>query len=131
MLPDRVSNPGPLTHESGALPIALRGPYAVLQVCKLHTCIHVHTRTMYMPMHGQVHVPVCMSIQVFVCMCAYARTMPNHPHLRFFIRSINYIYQAGEPLRDKKKYNIGRVSLATIICLFSICYSDKLCTKYF
>ena len=26
MLPDRISNPGPLTYESGALPIALRGP---------------------------------------------------------------------------------------------------------
>ena len=26
MLPDRVSNPVPLTYESGALPIALRGP---------------------------------------------------------------------------------------------------------
>ena len=26
MLPDRVSNPGPLTYESGALPIVLRGP---------------------------------------------------------------------------------------------------------
>ena len=26
MLPDRVSNPGPLIYESGALPIALRGP---------------------------------------------------------------------------------------------------------
>ena len=26
MLPDRVSNPGILTYESGALPIALRGP---------------------------------------------------------------------------------------------------------
>ena len=26
MLPDRVSNPGPLTYESGALPIALRVP---------------------------------------------------------------------------------------------------------
>ena len=26
MLPDRASNPGPLTYESGALPIALRGP---------------------------------------------------------------------------------------------------------
>ena len=26
MLPDRVSNPGPLTYESGALPIALPGP---------------------------------------------------------------------------------------------------------
>ena len=28
MLPDRVSNPGPLTYQSGALPIALRGPAA-------------------------------------------------------------------------------------------------------
>ena len=26
MLPDRVSNPGPLTYESGALPIALCHP---------------------------------------------------------------------------------------------------------
>ena len=26
MLPDQVSNPGPLTYESGVLPIALRGP---------------------------------------------------------------------------------------------------------
>ena len=26
MLPDRVSNPGPLNYESGALRIALRGP---------------------------------------------------------------------------------------------------------
>ena len=31
MLPDRVSNPGPLTYESGALPIALRGPAKVLR----------------------------------------------------------------------------------------------------
>ena len=30
MLPDRVSNPGPLTYESGALPIALRGPASSL-----------------------------------------------------------------------------------------------------
>ena len=26
MLPDRVSNPGPLTYESDALPTVLRGP---------------------------------------------------------------------------------------------------------
>ena len=26
MLPDRVSNPGPLNYESGVLPIALHGP---------------------------------------------------------------------------------------------------------
>ena len=32
MLPDRVSNPGPLTYESGALPIALRGPATVCGV---------------------------------------------------------------------------------------------------
>ena len=32
MWPDRVSNPGPPTYESGALPIALRGP-ARLRVC--------------------------------------------------------------------------------------------------
>ena len=30
MLLDRVSNPGPRTYESGALPIALRGPAATL-----------------------------------------------------------------------------------------------------
>ena len=38
MLPDRVSNPGPLTYESGALPIALLGPAHLIRiysVCKL------------------------------------------------------------------------------------------------
>ena len=30
MLPDRVSNPGPRTYESGALPIALRGPARII-----------------------------------------------------------------------------------------------------
>ena len=34
MWPDRVSNPGPLTYESGALPTALRGP-GVIRVCRL------------------------------------------------------------------------------------------------
>ena len=32
MLPDRVSNPGPLTYESGALPIALRGPASMYSI---------------------------------------------------------------------------------------------------
>ena len=35
MLPDRVSNPGPLTYESGALPIALRGPALFLLDIKI------------------------------------------------------------------------------------------------
>ena len=40
MLPDRVSNPGPLTYESGALPIALRGPAAefVVQHMRSYVC---------------------------------------------------------------------------------------------
>ena len=32
MLPDQVLNPGPLTNESGALPIALRGPEAMVKM---------------------------------------------------------------------------------------------------
>ena len=43
MLPDRVSNPGPLTYESGALPIALRGLASsvvfILWVLHRYTCI--------------------------------------------------------------------------------------------
>ena len=35
MLPDQVSNPGPLTYESGALPIALCGPAVERSVVKL------------------------------------------------------------------------------------------------
>ena len=41
MLPDWVSNPGPLTYESGALPIALRGPAQldryIYTICIVHT----------------------------------------------------------------------------------------------
>ena len=45
MLPDRVSNPGPLTYESGVLPIALRGP-AFLTCATVHSrCQTVITRT--------------------------------------------------------------------------------------
>ena len=35
MWPDRVSNPGPRTYESGALPIALSGPAKFTWVCWL------------------------------------------------------------------------------------------------
>ena len=35
MLQDRVSNPGPLTYESGALPITLRGPACVVSTLML------------------------------------------------------------------------------------------------
>ena len=41
MLPDRVSNPGPLTYESGALPIALRGPAIFEEEPHVMPCKHV------------------------------------------------------------------------------------------
>ena len=37
MLPDRVSNPRPLTYESGALPIAPRGPAIHVEANRLQT----------------------------------------------------------------------------------------------
>ena len=40
MLPDRISNPGPLTYESGALPIALRCP----AYSKIFDNLHIKAR---------------------------------------------------------------------------------------
>ena len=45
MLPDRVSNPGLLTYESGALPIALRGP-ATGEFTQRHMYNSLNTRNM-------------------------------------------------------------------------------------
>ena len=66
MLPDRVSNPGPLTYESGPLSIALRGP-AYAHVIRYFSCdsnhleniqgnvpYHVHTAETYKPAHDFV-----------------------------------------------------------------------------
>ena len=41
MLPDRVSDPGPLTYESDALPIALRGPVVNIVVRVRTTCTSI------------------------------------------------------------------------------------------
>ena len=41
MWPDRVSNPGPLTYESGALPTALRGPALFVQSVSLMSTVRV------------------------------------------------------------------------------------------
>ena len=42
MWPDRVSNPGPLTYESGALPTALRGPAFIRFIPERKYQRHVH-----------------------------------------------------------------------------------------
>ena len=56
MLPDRVSNPGPLTYESGALPIALRGPASLLETFVEFTCIGTGKPT-----------EMCLYLFCFVC----------------------------------------------------------------
>ena len=40
MLPGRVSNPGPLTYESDALPIALRGPASSICITDIKHARH-------------------------------------------------------------------------------------------
>ena len=53
MLPDRVSNPGPPTYESGALPIALRGPASKgLTIIKHKPCCNYSATSLQQPPMG-------------------------------------------------------------------------------
>ena len=74
MLPDRVSNPGPLTYESGALPIALRGPAQskylldreesgtnVIKLCSCSTKL-----SMKFFLHINVKMPTIVGILTFI-----------------------------------------------------------------
>ena len=45
MLPDRESNPGPLTYESGALPTALRGRPNQVVTALLRSTAHSSSKT--------------------------------------------------------------------------------------
>ena len=54
MLPDQVSNPGPLTYESSALPIALRGPAQV----HLHCILVQETQKMWLLKTGDPLIQV-------------------------------------------------------------------------
>ena len=62
MLPDRVSNPGPLTYESGALPIALRGPRSLVvgEFKKIYKNVRIadsHSRKKNEPAIAAMHGP--------------------------------------------------------------------------
>ena len=63
MLPDRVSNPEPLTYESGALPIALRGlALNLITMCpRLRKCVVVVVLLFYV--HGK-HLRSCRDGQL-------------------------------------------------------------------
>ena len=81
MLPDRVSNPGLLTYESGALPIALRGPATGSRLFGLvveHWIIDPAARVRFQPKSWDFYAPVtkvrggikicpCLSVCLSVC----------------------------------------------------------------
>ena len=74
MLPDRVSNPGPLTYESGALPIALRGPAnahprrAVVSYWQkyVHLELFNHLRGISLPNINVVRLTDCLDLAIAV-----------------------------------------------------------------
>ena len=68
MLPDRASNPGPLTYESGALPIALRGPAGKCEDFPLRTLFFSVTvsENVYFDTAGRIQ------IDLFHIVCAHA-----------------------------------------------------------
>ena len=51
MLPDRVSNPGPLTYESGVLPIALRGPAQQMHGMKFNISLDIVFKALHVYGH--------------------------------------------------------------------------------
>ena len=63
MLPDRVSNPGPLTYESGALAIALRGPADVALMQQMNICANAHKSTC-----GPGRTRRCSVVSPLLCM---------------------------------------------------------------
>ena len=59
MLPDRVTNPGPLTYQSGALPIALRGPARRVKFLK-HEILRDNLTCFMLNMDSFCHFPEIM-----------------------------------------------------------------------
>ena len=69
MLPDRVSNPGPLTYESDALPIALRGPagFGLVRFCSKSVSVQVCSRgVQYITCIGRCR---CIGMEVMLITC--------------------------------------------------------------
>ena len=56
MWPDQVSNPGPLTYESGALPTAQRGPANQQKTATVYICMHntTHTVCVFLPSNCRI-----------------------------------------------------------------------------
>ena len=59
MWPDRVSNPGPLTYESGALPIAQRcpaGSVVLLQLIRVYELSNTVVAVTFLPSTSYIYI---------------------------------------------------------------------------
>ena len=86
MLPDRVSNPGPLTYESGALPIALRGPAweSARYTCRLKYCLKGPFNTNQTTV--QPKSPSTVPCRIIFAKPEDLEMWPNHLSLRFLTK---------------------------------------------
>ena len=67
MWPDRVSNPGPPTYESGALPIALRGPATRRREEVVFIRLRIgHTRITHSYLLNREEQPFCIACNQFI-----------------------------------------------------------------
>ena len=91
MLPDRVSNPGPLTYELGALPIALHGPalrYRKFRVCCICTfCLYLRTSS---TIFATLKVTSESKFYTWLHLCATRKTQNDIRRRSLSIKSVKY-----------------------------------------
>ena len=80
MLPDQVSNPGPLTYESDALPIALRGPVKVILRSTSKECCRYNVQIIVVTAKMQISLRV-LSVELQASFLYYVRGGCRHSAL--------------------------------------------------
>ena len=92
MLPDRVSNPEPLTYESGALPIVVRGPALLLFRAATHKReLYKYANSKYsdQPTHLR-------SLIRALAVCKHKIWIPSNPQLLMaWIHGLAWVYDLG------------------------------------
>ena len=114
MLPDRVSNPGPLTYESGALPIALRGPAVSLSEIRMSLPVvgneyiqnDLHKKTLY----STCVLTVQSNPQLMPVSCLWLPVKLESPRDVTVATSLSLILATGKPILT------NRVSEIKLIC---------------
>ena len=92
MLPDRISNPAPLTYESGALPIALRGP-ARFPMLNRETCCIKNSRSFSNVQLDAINISWMHLINTVKCRYAYTTPTVQILHCCDHDGCINEVFQ--------------------------------------